>query len=226
MRIAIQIRELVSSNINTLVETAGNPVKVLRLLQSELQEGLIALQGDLSRSTRRSERLAETAATLVTRADDWTEKARVARDHKREDLARSALLAREQARTEAEQARADAASAAEEADEIRQVMQQLEAKLSETRARIDSELQRQQSAAAMATASQPATRGERLMDRIEGLEKRAEFAADGRREGPAPTAVDDQIEQLRREALVREELAAMKQASAATKAPRKTKARR
>jgi phage shock protein A len=220
--IAIHIKELTSSNLNSLVGSAANPLKMLRLLQSELQEAVIALQGDFSRAQRQAERLETGAAQLTARAAEWTAKARTAMDHKREDLARAALLTREQTQADAERMAGEARAMAAQAGEIGEVIAELEAKLSETRERIGAE------AARSGQPSQPAagaaaTRGERIIDRISTLEKRVDFAAQ-KRPDPAPAAIDEEIERLAREARVGEELAAMK--AAAKPAPAKKKAKR
>lgn len=221
--IAIHIKELTGSNLNALVGSATNPVKMLRLLQSELQEAVIALQGDLGRAERQAERLETGAAQLAAKAAEWTGKARTAMDHKREDLARAALLTREQTQSEAEKMAGEARAMAAQAGEIGEVIAQLEAKLAETRERIEAET------AASATprpAPEPAaTRGERIMDRISTLEKRVDFAAGTKpAPSPAPAAIDAEIERLSREARVEAELAAMK--AVARPAPAKKKARR
>ena len=134
--IAIHIKELTTSNLNTLVGSAANPVKMLRLLQSELQESVIALQGDLSRAQRQAERLETGAAQLAAKAAEWTAKAKTAMDHKREDLARAALLTREQTAADAERMAGEAHAMAAQAGEIGEVIAELEAKLAETRERI------------------------------------------------------------------------------------------
>jgi phage shock protein A len=219
--IAIHIKELTTSNLNTLVGSASNPVKMLRLLQSELQESVIALQGDLTRAQRQAERLETGAAQLSAKAADWTGKAKIAMDHKREDLARAALLTREQTQAEAEKMASEARAMAAQAGEIGEVIAELEAKLSETRERIAAETAHNQ---ALRPSADGATRGERIMDRISTLEKRVDFAAE-KRPDPAPAAIDEEIERLAREARVNEELAAMKAAGEAAPA-RKAKAKR
>ena len=221
VRIAIQIRELVSSNLNTLVEAAANPVKMLRLMQRELQECIVALQGDFTRAERRRERRAGEALAHDRAALDWTDKAQVAMNHKREDLARAALLAREQTAADADQARAEAQAADDEAREIAQAIGELEAKLAETDARLADEAAR---AGTKPAAADAASRSERMLDRVATLERRVDFAA-GRRAEPAPASVDAEIAQLQRDARVAEELAAMKAAAGTTKAPRKPKAK-
>lgn len=228
LHIAVQVKELVSSNLNTLVETATNPVKMLRLLRHELQEYVVALQGDCTRAERRGERLAEEAATFDRAAADWTEKAQTAMTHKREDLARAALLTREQAIVDAARARSDAATAGAEADEIARTIADLEAKLAETNARLAEEVALATSGPATPPAAR-ATRSERMLDRVATLEKRIDFATDrGAKPAaakPDAAAVEAEIEQLQREARVSEELAAMK-AVAKPAAVRKAKAKR
>src|SRR6187399_2722398 len=102
LHFVVQVNQLVSSNLTSMVTAASNPVKMLGLFQRQLQEYVITLQGDLSRARRRQERLASQALELDFAAADWTDKAQVAMDHKREDLARAALLTREQTLADAE----------------------------------------------------------------------------------------------------------------------------
>jgi phage shock protein A len=220
--IAIHIKELTGSNLNALVGSASNPVKMLRMLQSELQEAVIALQGDLSRAQRQAERIEAGAAQLAAKAAEWTAKAKTAMDHKREDLARAALLTREQTEADAASMAAEARAMAAQAGEIGEVIAELEAKLAETRERIEAETARSQ--AARPTSEPAATRGERILDRISTLEKRVDFAAEKKRPCPAPAAIDEEIERLAREAKVDAELAAMK--SRGKTAPTRKKAKR
>jgi phage shock protein A len=218
LHIAIQVRELASSNLNSLVSAASQPEKMLRLLQSRLQESIIALQGDLTRTQRQSERHRAESAALAATAAGWTDKARVAMDHKREDLARAALLAREDTQNAADRALADAEALAEQARDLETVLGELDAKLAETRERLADEALRRHGEPRSASGSSAATRGERIMDGIEALEKRIDFATDGRAQ-PAPASVDAEIAAMVREAKVRDELAAMK--AAAKPAPAK-----
>jgi phage shock protein A len=225
LHIGVQVKGLVASNLNTLVERASDPVRMLRKLQHELQEAIVALQGDLSRARRSQERLTEDADKHDRAAAEWTDKAKLAMDHKREDLARAALLAREQTYADAAKAREEAATAASEADEVAAAMAELEATLAETNGRLADEVARAQAGGGSAAPGAAASRSERFMDRVTTLEKRVDFAT-GQRPQPAPASVDDEIERLRRDAKVSEELAAMKAASKAAPAKKKASAKR
>jgi phage shock protein A len=223
LHIAIQVRELAASNLSSLVSSASNPEKMLRLLKSRLQESVIALQGDLTRAERKAERRRVEASSFAATAAGWTTKARTAMDHKREDLARAALLAREDAQNAADRALADAESLTAQARDVAEVLGELEAKLVETRERLRDEALRHGPEPQPASCSLGTSRGERIKDSIEALEKRIDFATEGRAR-PAPSSVDAEIAQMVREAKVREELAAMK--AAARPAPAKKKAKR
>jgi len=222
LHIAIQIKEVVSSNLNSMVAGATNPVKMLGLFQRQVQDYVVSLQGDLNRARRRQEQLAQQVQKLEQTAAEWTGKAQTAMDYKREDLARAALLAREQTTAEAEAAAAGSRAAAIEAGEIAEALAQLQVKLAETDARIAKERARASEQRPARTVA--ATRGERVLDRVEAFERRVDFAVEAKVKS-TPANVDAEIEQLRRDAKIGEELAAMKAAAKAA-APRKSAAKK
>ena len=211
----VQVNQLISSNLNSMVSAASNPVKILALFQRDLRELVVSLQSDLSRARRESERLAAQAIELEFAAADWTDKAKLAMDGKREDLARSALLTREQVLADADTARAGAKAAEAEVAELVAAIAELEAKLAETDLRLAEERARAE------RGGGSGSRSERVLDRVAALGKRVEFAT---QQAPktASAAVDAEIEQLRRNARVSEALASMKAATKpSAKAPAK-----
>lgn len=209
--IAIRAREIVSSNVDSLVSKAGEPRKMLRLLQSEIEEALIALHGDAAKARRQQTRMQETAARLAADAEEWTAKAKIAVDHGREDLARAALLTREAERAKAADTTEAAAELSGQIEEAAAVITELEAKRAAITARI-AELAPTEAAAKPASD----THIDRRIDRIEALERRAEFAA-APAATPSPTALDDEIAGLQQASAIEAELAALK----ATAAPAK-----
>jgi phage shock protein A len=209
--IAIRVREIVSGNVDTLVSKAGEPRKMLRLLQSEVEETLIALHGDVSRARRQRERLLESARRLETGAEGWTAKAKVAMDHGREDLARAALLARESERAKAADEQAEAERLAAQVAEAESIIAGLEAKRSAISARIA-----QLPGPAAATSQTAETRAiDRRLDRIDALDRRAGFAEGAGPETVDPDAIEKEIASLGQASAIEAELAAMKSGSAA-----------
>ena len=208
-QIAIQVKELVSANLNALAEAAANPAKMLRLLQHELEEAVIALQADRTKALRLQDRLAEDSAAHEKSAEDWTDKAKLAMTHKREDLARAALLAREVALEHAGNARQEAAKRAAEAAELAGALAQLEAKLAQTTDRLRAE---RAIAATGAAASAGDSPSERMLDRAGQLEQRIAYAQD-RPTAPSQQAIDLEIDQLARASRIEQELLAIKAAA-------------
>lgn len=207
IHIAVRVRELVSSNVDNLVGKASDPAKMLKLLRTEIEENLIGLQGELSRAKRESDALDAEAKKATSDADAWTDKAKVAMDHGREDLARSALLAREDERKRASGLNARAGEAKSEVRELEQTMATLDDKLTETRARLAS----MQGSACTSSVSdhQRTSRSQKALDKISSLEKRVDFIDSDRHE-PRPASVDAEIAQLGMDAAINAELDAMR----------------
>lgn len=232
LHIAVQVRELVSSNVSEMIEAASNPQKMLKLLRKQIEEAIIALQGDLTHVRRRETRLEREASVLDQAAKEWVGKAKIALDHDREDLARSAILAKEDALRQARSKKDKAAKVRGEAREIEEAVAQLEDKLAEARARL-AELENLQSAAEAVNAGSSVgsifadrgSRTERRLESIERLEKRIDFASEGGTGSPAPSAalVDAEIARLQQDAKVDAELAALKSAKAPASKSARTK---
>lgn len=209
--IAIRVRELVSSNVDSLVSKAGEPRKMLRLLQSEIEETLIALHGDAAKAKRQRERMEDSATRLSAAAEEWTGKAKIAIDHGREDLARAALLTREAERAKAADATAAAEALGKQIADAATVIADLEAKRTAIAARIAELAKAEMAAPAAAPAD---THVDRRIDRIEELERRAGFA-EGAAEAPTPASLDDEIASLQQASAIEAELAALKAAAPA-----------
>ena len=75
--------------------SASNPAKLLNRLQREIEEAIISLAGERTRTAQKKKRLEASLTQNEMREADWSDKAKTAMDHGREDLARQALMARE-----------------------------------------------------------------------------------------------------------------------------------
>lgn len=218
---AVRVRELVASNVDAMIDKASDPAKMLGRLCTEIEESLISLHGELTQVRRRAERCREMAEKVAAKAEDWTAKAKVAMDHKREDLARSALLAREDDRAKAKSLEADADDAIALAGEIEKTVIGLEAKRKEVSAQLKSMTAGRKSCAPDETGD---TRTDQHLDRIARMERRVDYRAGDRAE-PAPASVEEEIASLQRESDIAAELAAMKSGGGKKPAARKRKPR-
>ena len=210
--IAVRIKELTSSNLSSLVGSATSPAKMLRLLQLELEEAIIALTGDHTRAMRRARDAAAQAAAQDRAAADWQDKAKLALTGGRDDLARGALGEKENAKAAAAALRTAAIDAEAEQAALAEAIAGLEAKLDETRTRLRAETAKAEPKAAPAPAAAKVNgRVDTLHDRITTLEKRIDFAAAAETGTAASTAsLDSELAALKREAVVDDELAALK----------------
>ena len=189
-RIAIQVRELISSNVTSALDGASNPAKLLARLQREIEEALIGLAGETTKARRQQDRLKSELVQANAQEADWGAKARVAMDNGREDLARDMT-------------------------EMQEAEIQLEAKRDDVRKRLADQLTADGNASGSAPRGGFASRTERRMDHIADLEKRTAFATEDDAVGRGNASVDREIEEMRRERLVDDELAAMRSAAPA-----------
>lgn len=213
-RIAIQVRELISSNVTSALDAASDPAKMLGRLQREIEEALIGLTGERTRARRQAERLEAELLQAGARELDWGDKARIAMDAGREDLARQALLAREDCRAGIARVEQDIERLASEIGEMDSAMQQLEAKRDDVRKRLADQLAAEGNASGNVTKGGFAQRTERRMDHIDDLEKRTEFATEDSLASRGNAAVEREIEEMRRARSVDAELAAMRGSAA------------
>ena len=205
--IAAQISVLISGNLAGLLEDAAEPEKMLRLLRTEIEESIIALQGSLTRANRQHGRLEGQLAALELDAAGWPEKARVAIGGGREDLARRALQAGEAAQAVLAQAKQELVDLAAQSAESERAIGQLEARLSEIRQQI-SRVAAERVSASRANEQSPV---DRQLDRIDELERRLGFATanDSRL---ADAAIDAELDQLDQDSRIEAELARLKAA--------------
>ena len=185
------------SNIDALITKATDPAKLAGLMRHEMEDAVVAMQGELTRKTRLVELLGQKAENHEAQAKEWAAKAKTAMEHKREDLARSALLAAEDDKQQAAAAVAEAKDVSGTVAELQEAMATLEAKLADAPV---------PAAKAKASGSGKAPH-QRMMDRLDALEKRVGFASTGE---PSKAEVEDEIAALAREKRVDEQLAKLK----------------
>lgn len=211
IHIATRVRELVSSNIDSLVSKAGSQHKMLRLLQSEIEEALIGLHGDAAKAKRAHERQVEATSRLAAVAEEWTGKAKTAVDHGREDLARAALLARESDRKKVEELEAEVDALSGQVAELEEAITELEAKRENVGERIADLPAKANGSGDTKTQGDSPT--DRKLDRIDELDRRTNYAGE-RGEDVAPADVDAEIAALSQASAIDAELEAMKKPTA------------
>lgn len=141
-----RLGDIINSNINSMLDNAENPEKIARLIIQEMEDTLVEVRTAAARAMADKKEMAREIKHFTAVRDEWNDKAELALDKGREDLARGALTAKQKADGEIER-RKSAMEAAEESFEKRQDdLAKLQAKLDEAKAKHRSLMMRRESA--------------------------------------------------------------------------------
>ena len=214
MGIFSRLSDIVNSNINSLLDKAEDPEKIIRLIIQEMEDTLVEVRSDTVRIIADRKEAERQLARLGGERDDWQAKAELALAKNREDLARGALVAKARIADAIKAEEQRLAEINEALDHQSDDIARLEAKLEDARKREASMVARQKSAQARLQARR-ATYDGRLVDalgRMEAMERSLDHL-EGKVEvydyGRKPS-LKDEIEALQTDTVVDEELARMK----------------
>jgi phage shock protein A len=206
-------RDIFAANMTDLLDRAEDPARMIRMIILEMEETLVEIRATAARSIADIKELRGAAHRLDALQATWTEKAELALSKDREDLAKAALVERQNA--------ADmAAGLRDELAEMEQVLRgyeadiaKLQGKLREARARQNAISARFECAVTRAKAREMmhGSRTAEAFSKFEVLERRADFA-EGRAEALGIGSLEDEIEELRASQAVDRELEEMKAA--------------
>ena len=209
-------RDIFAANMTELLDRSEDPAKMIRMIIIEMEETLVEVRASAARSIADIKEMRRTIGRLDEIQSDWTGKAELALSKDREDLAKAALVERQEAADMAEGLR-------DELEQMEKVLRsyeadlaKLQAKLREARARQNAIAARLESAVARAKAREimHGSRTEEAFSKFEILERRADFA-EGRAEALGMTSLEDEIHELKASEAIDRELAEMKAALAA-----------
>jgi len=102
MSVFSRITDIVNSNINSILDKAEDPEKMVRLIIQEMEEALVEVRSTSARAIADRKEVQRRQGWLANEAGEWERKAEIAIDKGRDDLARGALLERNKAREAAE----------------------------------------------------------------------------------------------------------------------------
>ena len=130
-----RIRDLVSANLNSMLDRAEDPEKMvseyLRQLNSNLSEAKVSVASAMADETKLHTKMVE----FQSQAEQWQRKAGAALGAGDEDLARQALSRKLQAQKLADGYRQQYESQDQQVEELQNALVQLEQRISEARAR-------------------------------------------------------------------------------------------
>ena len=135
MGIFSRMGDIINSNLNSMIEKAENPEKIARLIIQEMEDTLVEVRTDAARNIAERKELVRKAEQYDARAKEWAAKAELALTKGREDLARGAVAAKQQAEQMAEVVRKEIAILEEAVATADSDLEKLQAKLNEARAK-------------------------------------------------------------------------------------------
>ena len=212
-------RDIIAANVTELLDRSEDPARMIRMIIVEMEETLVEVRATAARSIADMKEMRRALDRLDSIQFNWTDKAQLALEKGREDLARSALGEKQKAAEMAEGLREEVAQIEAVLRGYEADIARLQAKLAEARSRQASIANRLESAVSRARASEMlhGSRTEDAFSRFEMLERRADLA-----EGYAdalgmtgPKSLDEEIAELRAADQVDAELDALKAALAA-----------
>ena len=211
-------RDIIAANVNELLDRSEDPARMIRMIIVEMEETLVEIRATAARSIADIKEMRRAMTRLDTIEANWSEKASLALEKGREDLARAALVEKQKAADMAEGLAAEVAGIEEVLRGYEADIAKLQAKLSEARARQASIANRIESAISRARTSEMLHGGrtEDAFARFELLERRADLA-EGYAEAlglTGPKSLEEEIAELKAADKVDAELEELKAALA------------
>jgi phage shock protein A len=212
-------RDIIAANMTDLLDRSEDPARMIRMIINEMEETLVEVRATAARSIADIKEMRRACNRLDDLQHGWTEKAELALEKGREDLARAALGEKQKAAEMAESLHAEVSQIEQVLRGYEADIQRLQAKLAEARARQNAIACRFESAMTRARTSEVlhGSRTEEAFAKFELLERRADFA-EGRADALAltgPKSLEEEIAELRSADMVDAELDALKAAIAA-----------
>ena len=214
MSVFSRFTDIINANINSLLEKAEDPEKIIRLMIQEMEDTLVEIRSAAAKCIADRKEQRRYAAFLEREQQGWAKRAELAVRQNREDLARAALAEKQALADEAEQVGHEAKMLEEQLEKFNSDISQLQIKLTDAKTRQRSIVIRHKTATSQLAArkhihddtiDEMLFRFENAERRIDQVEAKGEAMNMGRRKDLA-----EEIADLESDDRVEDALAALK----------------
>ncbi|MBL7647902.1 MAG: phage shock protein PspA [Candidatus Hydrogenedentes bacterium] len=214
MGIFTRVRDIISSNINAMLDKAEDPEKLVKMMIREMEDTLIEIKANCASGMATKKKIKREIETVLDLAKSWDGKAQLAIDKGREDLAREALLEKRRHVERAEALEEELEQAKNLVTQCQNDIMQLEDKLGSAREKQRVLVQRHTNANTKKKAQQQIRRYDTsdalqrfddFQQRIDRMEADAELVNYGRK-----ASLADEFKALETDTELEKELAALK----------------
>lgn len=133
MSIFSRLGDIISSNINAMLDKAENPEKMVKMIIQEMEDTLIEIKANCAGAMATEKRIGRDLAAAASLGRAWGDKAALAVDRDRPELAREALLEKRRYIERAEALEREQRDAHEVVNQYQEDIRQLEEKLAGAR---------------------------------------------------------------------------------------------
>ena len=222
MGIFTRFKDIVSSNINAMLDKAEDPEKLIKLMIQEMEDTLVELKASCAGSMASKKRVARSLDTIRSQVEEWEKRAELAVEKGRDDLAREALAEKRRFGEELDHMEKEVGNLDAVITQYQSDIEQLETKLGKARQKRHALIQRAsqaqkrykaQTAIRKVDSSDAFSRFEAFENRIERMEADADLV-----NTKAKTTLEDEFVKLEGDEELEDELSEMKKKLEANKA--------
>ncbi len=221
MGVFTRFKDIVGANINSLLDKAENPEKMIKMMMQEMEDTLIELKSACAEKMAAKAKSQRQFEELESRINRWQQRAVLAVERGRDDLAREALLEKRKSEADRDVLDGDLKQYDTLITECRQNILQIEEKLQTVRQKHKLLIQRGFHAKEQMKAKQTISQADdlrayqrfsELENRIERMEADVELADFG-----VKSTLEDEFHRMEASGVVDEELEQLKQSLSSTK---------